>query len=188
MSIDQNELFSDDEKIQFISCKSLDEVFVFLKTFNHKKKDKGGNTILHYYLKSFINPSDIKSYQANKKYWLSSELIVEEMIKYGIDINDQPKNGAFMHTPINLSIVIKNKGVFQLLLKNGADINKSVGHGNTPLFKAVMQYDGNDGYYIEELIKHGADVHAKNDYGISPYECAMKIENNDVFKYFGIGK
>ena len=56
------------------------------------------------------------------------------------------------------------------LIKNGADVNKKIQHGYTPLF-----YMRNI-HIIQLLIKHGADINAQTTLGNSPLHTAYSIE------------
>jgi uncharacterized protein len=176
-------LFTDEEKIAFDSCNTFEEFTNFLDSFDVNKFDNYGNTILHYYLKSLMHKSNLENYKITKPYWLSSELIIREIVKKGIDINSHSTKGALMHTPLNLAILLRSKEIFDLLIELGANVNIKIGNG-TVLFTAIMNYDGIDGYFIEKLINSGADINIKNDYGISPFTLAKGISNKDVGKYF----
>lgn len=46
-------------------------------------------------------------------------------------------------------------------------------NGNTPLHLAAM--DGRNLKIVKLLVWNGADLHAKNDEGLNPYEYVMKL-------------
>jgi uncharacterized protein len=56
-------------------------------------------------------------------------------------------------------------------------------HGNTPLWRAVMDSRGR-GEIISILRSKGADPHLANKSGISPVGLASSIANHDVSRYF----
>jgi len=183
------EQFTDKEKTKFNKCNTFEEFVAFLQSFSINKMDNYGNTILHYYLKSLIYKSDRNGYEKNQPYKLNPELIINELVKNGIDINSQAKEGLRMNTPLSLSIGLgyKSKEIFNILIQLGADINQKIGHGNSVLSNAVMFYNNDketNGYVIKRLIELGANAHSENNHGISAYSLATGIDNSEVSKYF----
>jgi ankyrin repeat protein len=109
--------------------------------------------------------------------------VIKELIKKGLDINSQSAKGTFRHTPLNIAVQQKLKEVFEILIDLGADVNVTVGNGNSVLSNALMWAQGDD-YFIEKLIEYGANVYKKNDHGISPISLAYDISNYDYKQYF----
>ncbi len=69
-------------------------------------------------------------------------------------------------------------GVFNVLLKQGANLNLSDEKGRTALHYAAQK---NDIFYVRNLVFAGADVTARDDNGLTPL-CALYKEQwyNDV--------
>ena len=90
-------------------------------------------------------------------------VIIPEFVKKGLDINEKRKDGR---TALYLSVQYQLKGIFELLLNHNADI------------------DMQDGFFIEQLLKNGANPDIKNNYGVSPKSLARTIANYDVRRFF----
>jgi uncharacterized protein len=73
--------------------------------------------------------------------------------------------------------------VARLLLDRGADVDAVNSYGNTPLFTAVFNSQG-DGSVIELLRASGADPLRENLSGQTPIGLARLIENYDVARFF----
>jgi ankyrin repeat protein len=73
--------------------------------------------------------------------------------------------------------------VVKLLLKAGAAVDPRDSYGNTPLWRAVFQSEG-DGEVIQLLRKAGADPYIENKHGNSPLKLARTIDNYDVRQFF----
>ena len=152
------ELLSDDSN-RFIQA---------LIDYDINSKDKYGSNLLHYYImnyKSIVHPAGV---------------IIPEFVKKGLDINEKRKDGR---TALYLSVQYQLKGIFELLLNHNADIDMQNANGNTPLWEAVMQYKG-DGFFIEHLLKNGANPDIENNNGVSPKLLARTIVNYDVRRFF----
>ena len=152
------ELLSDDSN-RFIQA---------LIDYDINSKDKYGSNLLHYYImnyKSIVHPAGV---------------IIPEFVKKGLDINEKRKDGR---TALYLSVQYQLKGIFELLLNHNADIDMQNANGNTPLWEAVMQYKG-DGFFIEHLLKNGANPDIENNNGVSPKSLARTIANYDVRRFF----
>lgn len=107
-------------------------------------------------------------------------VIISEFIKKGLDINDKRKDGR---TALYLSVQCQLQDIFEILLNSNADLDIQNVNGNTPLWEAVMRYRG-DGFFIEQLLKNGANPDIKNNYGVSPKSLARTIANYDVRRFF----
>lgn len=107
--------------------------------YDVNSKDKYGSNLLHYYIMNYkviVHPAN---------------MIISELIKKGLDINEKRKDGR---SALYLSVQYQLKDVFELLLNIGIDLDAQNINGNTPLSEAVMQYRG-DGFFIEQLLKRG---------------------------------
>lgn len=146
-----------------------------LNNYNINEHDKFGNNILHYYITQ------------SKNLKLNIKDTIDELLARGININEKQTLGQFKRSALQMSVVLNLKEIFDLLISKGAEVNSADVHGNSILNSAVFNYfkdNNNYGYYITELLKHGADPLQENDYGISSYSLANSISNNDVKKYF----
>lgn len=136
--------------------------------YDIKSKDKYGSNLLHYYIMNYdsiVHPAGV---------------IISEFIKKGLDINDKRKDGR---TALYLSVQCQLQDIFEILLNSNADLDIQNVNGNTPLWEAVMRYRG-DGFFIEQLLKNGANPDIKNNYGVSPKSLARTIANYDVRRFF----
>lgn len=165
-------MFTDEEKIAFLACDTFDEFKHFINQFEINKFDQFGNTILHYYLKNFTS------------FKLDPKQVVLEMFNHGININAQSSKGNFRNTPLNLSVKDELKDIFELLIELGSDVNLTTVNGNSVLSNVMLKTNIDSEFFITKLIKNGADVYLKNDYGVSPISIAHTICNYNFEKYF----
>jgi uncharacterized protein len=98
----------------------------------------------------------------------------------GSDPNAQDDDGW---TPLHFAAQANATTLIEVLLNAGAQVDVRDKNGNTPLFRAVFSCDGN-GEPIRTLRLAGADAHAKNAHGISPFRLAQTIANHDVARFF----
>lgn len=102
-----------------------------------------------------------------------------------IDINHIYENGDDSETVL-VKAAIKNYGeIAELLLTHGADPNIrctiGIQHGFTPLMAAARH--GNV-QLVQQLVEHGADIHATTDKGKSVFQWALEsITNNPAIGY-----
>ena len=115
---------------------------------NPNIRDEAGNTPLHLAVRTG-NPGIVKSILAHSK----------------ADINAQDRDG---NTPLH--VAIGNEGMVEILLANGADANKPNNRGNSPLHLT----DRSPASTIRLLKKHGANIHAKNNDGQTPYQAVVE--------------
>lgn len=164
--------FTNEVKTEFLNCDTIEKLKSFLDNYDIKSFDTYGNNILHYYL---------KNEQSFKLKW---DKIIPEILSRGLDINEKQSKGAFGRSPLHISVFSKQKEISEYLINSGADINSTDTNGNTIISTAVTWYREQDGYFIELLINHKADVHLENNYGVSAISLARDISNYDVAKYF----
>jgi ankyrin repeat protein len=120
---------------------------------------------------SYSNTNILMFYSSNAKKlnWNPTELI--EFIKYeGVDINHLRNNrlkGGF--SALHFAVIQKNLDLTQVLVNSGAEIEIRDGNGNTPLWKAVMDYRGETEILqiIKLLLASNASLDTKNDHGNS---------------------
>lgn len=154
-------------KLELLNSNS-DNFIQDLTDYDINSKDKYGNNLLHYYIMN------------NKEITFPANMIISELIKKGLDINEKRKD---RRSVLYLSVQYQLKDVFELLLNLDAEIDAQNVNGNTPLWEAVMQYQG-DSFFIVQLLKKGANPDIENKYGVSPKSLANTIANTDVSKFF----
>ena len=92
--------------------------------------------------------------------------ILEELIKYGVDVNSNYKGRTALHWAVSSASSTNIK----LLLESGANPNLTDEQGDTPLhLAAICLHDGD----TKILIDHGARVNAKNLLGKTPLQRAV---------------
>ena len=108
------------------------------------------------------------------------EVEINKLIKLGIDVNAQDKEGW---TALHFAAQRQSVPAVKALLIAGADIEIKDSHGNTPLFRAVFNSQGS-GEIITMLLEAGANPDSENNYGVSPRNLAETIANYDIKQYF----
>jgi len=118
------------------------------------------------YFNSLLDSSDIHeldSYSNNILYYaiLNEDI---DLIKYLIT---KDSNINTYYSALEISLIIQNKDIFNLLLNNNAlSLNKPNKFGHVPLITMIKMknYSQSDKIsVIKELIKHGADVNYNNN-------------------------
>ena len=102
-------------------------------------------------------------------------------VKAGIDINLQDDNGW---TALHFAAQGFNEEAILFLLKNKANPNLQNNDGNTPLWVALFNCEGQKTKIFDEFLKYGADPKIKNHSDISPLDLAESVANVDLKKYF----
>ncbi len=124
-----------------------------------------GINVLHYYI-SMAQKLDFESEQLTK-------LLIES----GVDINAQNDKGA---SPLHFCVAHPNLSVARILIVNGATVDIQDEMGNSPLWRAVMNFRGDDELrnVISELVKGGADPDKENNSGNSPRKMVLRRHDN----------
>ena len=97
---------------------------------------------------------------------------VEDVLRAGVPVDigvDEADLTALMK-----AARFNRTDVIQLLLQNGADVNKEDGLGDTPLHYAAY---GNNPEAIALLVDHGASINITNIMGDKPIDQARQLEN-----------
>lgn len=102
----------------------------------------------------------------------SSEMVIKYLIKKGVDVNIQDK--PLQWSALHFAARDNKKEIVKILLDNGAVVDSVDAHGNTPLWRAVMSFNGDESS-IYELLKFGANPEKENNSGISPRSLAQKM-------------
>ena len=102
--------------------------------------------------------------------------IVEYLLKSGANPdlhydNDMP--------PLVAAIDLKFWDIAKQLIDAGADVNKQDKKGNTPLSKAIFNYENNDDF-IKRLLDKGADPHKELIKGFTAIDMAANFKLNDL--------
>jgi ankyrin repeat protein len=150
---------------------SESEIKEALNHFDLSSFDRNGNNVLHYFIKSDVSEKR------------QAEDILRFFIDAGIDINAKQTKMP-KRTALHLAVMKKLKNVFDILLRNGADINAQDGNGNTALSEAIMAYRNDDGYFIETLIANGARIDLANNYGVTAKGLSDTIANYNSKIFF----
>ncbi|UTW63795.1 ankyrin repeat domain-containing protein [bacterium SCSIO 12741] len=109
--------------------------------------------------------------------WDSRELIAF-LKSEGVDLNHFRNNRLKGSTSaLHFAVIQKNEGLVKALVKEGASVDLKDGNGNTPLWKAVMDYRGEPEMksIIHFLIEQGSSLDEKNDYGNSPRDMIIRV-------------
>lgn len=102
----------------------------------------------------------------------------KKLIELGVDINLKNKEG---HTPLHYLVMSSfNLELAQILLNHNAIIDSEDRDGNTPLWRAVMNYRGEDELLqiILLIISKGADIDKKNNYSISARDIIVRRDES----------
>lgn len=105
---------------------------------------------------------------------------VTRLLAEGSDPNAVDRNGW---TALHFAAQQGAATTAAVLLDAGTEVDLADIHGNTPLWTAVFNSQG-DGSVISVLRLHGADVRHKNNAGRTPVELARTIANYDVAQFF----
>ena len=120
-----------------------------------------------------VNPEDVNNcellYAAVEKGYLK---IVEEILKYGIDVNKLYKpTYAIGCVPLHVAAQYKEEEVAKFLLSYGADVNARDGNGKIPIFYAAIY---NIFKIVELLLEHGVDVNTSDEHRRTPLHFAAE--------------
>jgi ankyrin repeat protein len=96
--------------------------------------------------------------------------IVELLLKNGADPNGLCGHDNIVTISLAMALYHKDKKMFAILKKYGADINAKDKHGHTEFMRC------DNGEHLEQLIQAGADIHATID-GDSKFFCLPSIYN-----------
>lgn len=133
--------------------------------------DKYGNNILHFCIKN------------HRSINFEPNILCKKFTSLGINSNAKQKNSD-QRSGLYIAVLLKTKEWFLALVESGVNIDSVDSNGNSPLWQSVMNYtDGND-FFVEELLKLGADPGLKNKHGISPKELAYGLDNTNRRKFF----
>ena len=81
--------------------------------------------------------------------------------------------GSALHIAASRSDSYRHSSCFQMLLENGADVNKACKDVGTPLHLAVISKYLHNSYTVRLLLAHGADPNIKDRCGNSPLNYAV---------------
>lgn len=95
--------------------------------------------------------------------------MVDFLIHCGIDINHQTNKRSSEISALHNAVANNNYKIVSYLIEKGAKIDIQEVNGNTALWKAVMNYRGDEEELkiINLLLLKGASIDIKNIYGIS---------------------
>ena len=96
---------------------------------------------------------------------------VESMLQEGVSVDYV--DDEYDRTALMIASRYNRTNVIQLLLQNGADVNKRDCYGHTPVHYAA---DWNSTEAISMLIEHGASINIKNNEGDKPIDFARQFK------------
>lgn len=102
--------------------------------------------------------------------------IALDLLARGIDINDTNDEGM---TSFTTSIIGKNWGLANEILKKNPSVNIRDNYGNNSLWYAVLYSNGNY-ELVKAILELGGDAITKNRAGRSPQDLAKKIDDIEL--------
>ncbi|MCP3926279.1 MAG: hypothetical protein GY714_27250 [Desulfobacterales bacterium] len=173
-------------------CRSKLEVVKLLlnKGTDVNAKDKSGKTVLS--LSVRYENNEVAKYLIEKGADLTDDqgllqLAADDnnyemcsyLLKKGLDVNNN--NYKYQMTPLHIALTNRriNYKLINLLIDNGADLNKNAKNKITPLFLALgKRIVKNQPNIINLLIEKGADINAQNKLG----DTVLHYESMNGFK------
>ncbi|MBO0470465.1 ankyrin repeat domain-containing protein [Enterococcus sp. DIV0242_7C1] len=70
-------------------------------------------------------------------------------------------------TALHFAVMSNQYEIADYLITKGAKIDSQDNFGNTPLWRAAMEYEDENNKLIQLLLMNGADPRIENNYGIS---------------------
>ena len=107
--------------------------------------------------------------------WEGDTKAIEQHLAAGKDVN--AKDDLYGDTPLLWAAGFGHKGVVEMLITKGADVNAKAEGGWTPLHYAT---GGNDKEIVELLIAKGADLNAKDVDGETPLNWAEEGKHKEI--------
>jgi|ETN07SMinimDraft_1059922.scaffolds.fasta_scaffold144623_1 ankyrin repeat protein len=99
---------------------------------------------------------------------------IKQHLKAGTDVNAW--KDKYLQTPLQFAIIHRHKEIVELLIAEGADVNKGNLHRATPLHIAA----GGRKETAELLIAAGANVNARMDGGGTPLDTAINFNHTET--------
>jgi cytohesin len=119
-----------------------------------------------------INSGDLPLIKAARNGWLR---VAAYLLDHGAEINGS-QNGS---TALQAAAEAGNRGMVELLLSRGADVNVNTGSSGTPLCLAAK-----NGFQavVEVLLAHKADVNASTDFLSTPLDLAARHRQTKIIQ------
>jgi hypothetical protein len=134
-------------------------------------------------IKFLDNDNDINAQYDNGKYTLLNYAIKQgnqKAVQVLLDRNADPDLPSKDKTPLMHAILKKDLMTVHTLIKNGADLDKTVRKGNTAL--TIASKSGRQDC-VKMLIENGADAEHKNASGLTALDYANMANFPEVAKY-----
>ena len=116
-------------------------------------------------------------------YQKSDVNVAKILVDAGCDVN--------IGNPLVTAADRENVELVKYLIAMGADVNQKDSRGNTPLSKAIKSPKNYYKDYMEKynaivkvLVEAGADLTAKNEYGMDAYYLVKVSKNKEIQEYF----
>lgn len=108
---------------------------------------------------------------------------METLVNEGCNVNCSDKNGW---SPLIIAAYSGNEQLCSILLKAGANPNMTNQNGTTPLMYAADYSEKCNQFDLcKLLIESGAKPKARDNFGRSVYDYALKQGKNSVIEFFG---
>ena len=148
-------------KLHFIASRgTYSQVLHCLEKYSNyiNKIDEHYHTPLHYAIE-YNQPIDI----------------IKLLLSSGAHVNVHFSGGD--ETALHTSVGSNNYNLVKLLLDNNANVNIRTSRGETPLHRACINNAYNRVKIVYELIKHGANIEARDKDGLTPLMYAARANN-----------
>ncbi|MFK7807901.1 MAG: ankyrin repeat domain-containing protein [Saprospiraceae bacterium] len=126
----------------------------------------GNENILSFFI---LNHRDLK---------MDSIKFLKLCVKNHINLDHVGNKRTQQMAPLHLSVISNSILITEYLIETGATVDLQDKNENTPLWKGVMNYRGDEGIktILELLITHGASLDTKNYHGRSPRDMILSIQ------------
>ena len=98
------------------------------------------------------------------------------LISNGANVNHKDKNG---YSALHFTGQERNFDSAKILIEHGADVELSDNHGNTPIWTAIFNSQG-DYSLVKLLISKGANLDMENKHNMTPRQLAEQIAGFDL--------
>lgn len=111
--------------------------------------------------------------------------LIQSLIESGADVNAQDKGQQW--SSLHFAARDHKNAVVSVLLGCGATVDALDVFGNTPLWRAVMTFDGEE-LVISMLLEAGASPTIENESGVSPRSLAEAMGRLELTRLLDVGE
>lgn len=103
--------------------------------------------------------------------------MIDFLLDCGLDVNHQMNKRGSQYSALHMAVEHDNYEIAKILLEKDANIEIQDSNGNTPLWKAVMNYRGKKESFdiIKLLLTNGASLDTKNFHDASPKDIIVQV-------------